>query len=186
MELRKTMIPGCYELLPRVLVDTRGRFVKTFNVEQFAALGLRTDWVEEYYSVSVKGVLRGFHFQLPPHDHDKLVYCANGQVLDVVLDLRIGSPSFGKHCTFDLNVDAANIVYVPKGCAHGFYTLSDQALMMYKVTSVYAPDADAGICWCSAGVAWPDAAPQISARDASFPALSQFSSPFRYEGRAGE
>ena len=147
---------------------------------------LRTDWAEEYYSVSVKGVLRGFHFQLPPHDHDKLVYCPSGQVLDVVLDLRTGSPSFGKHCIFDLNGDMANVLYIPKGCAHGFFTRSDQALMMYKVTSVYAPDADAGILWSSAGVTWPDVTPQISARDASFPALSQFCSPFRYVGGADE
>lgn len=182
MEMRDTQIPGCYELLPRVMRDQRGSFVKTFHAEQFSALGLRTAWAEEYYSLSYRGVLRGLHFQLPPHDLDKIVYCPSGRVLDVVLDLRVGSPAFGRHCTFDLNCEVANMIYIPKGCAHGFYTISDQALMCYKVSAVYAPEADTGILWSSAGVDWPGAEPLISPRDASFPMLQQFDSPFRHDG----
>lgn len=182
MELRKTIIPGCYELLPKVLRDSRGSFVKTFHADHFAELGLEINWLEEYYSVSAKGVLRGFHFQLPPHDLDKIVYCPNGRVFDVVLDLRIGSPSYGRHCSFDLNSDAANIIYIPKGCAHGFYTLSDQALMMYKVNAVYTPAADTGILWSSVGVVWPDHNLLISGRDAGFKPFAEFISPFTWSG----
>lgn len=181
MEVVNTEIPGCFELLPKVLRDSRGCFVKTFHSEVFNKYGLRTSWAEEYYSISSQGVLRGLHFQLPPYDHDKIVYCPAGQVLDVVLDLRVGSPSFCRHAQFELNGDKANIIFIPKGCAHGFYTLSDQALMVYKVSTVYAPAADAGVLWSSAGIAWPDDDPKISARDASFPALSHFNSPFNYD-----
>jgi dTDP-4-dehydrorhamnose 3,5-epimerase len=165
----ETAIPGCFELQPRKLDDARGSFVKTFHCTAFAELGLATDWREEYYSVSGKGVLRGLHFQAPPHDHAKLVYCVSGSVLDAVLDMRTGSPSYGCHALLELSAEKANMLYIPKGLAHGFYTLSDKATMMYKVTTVYAPAADSGVLWSSAGIPWPDTSPLISERDSSFP-----------------
>jgi dTDP-4-dehydrorhamnose 3,5-epimerase len=183
MELRETSLPGCYELIPPVFKDNRGSFVKTFHAGLFREKGLHTDWQEEYYSVSGKGVLRGMHFQLPPHDHDKIVYCPVGEVLDVVLDLRRGSPSFGRHAAISLNSERANMLYIPKGCAHGFYTVSDHAMMMYKVSTVYAPESDTGILWSSAGIPWPCTVPVVSARDAGFATLDQFASPFIFHER---
>jgi dTDP-4-dehydrorhamnose 3,5-epimerase len=174
-------VDGCYELVPRKMEDDRGLFVKTFHRDAFAEQGLETEWQEEYYSVSRKGVLRGLHFQLPPHDHVKLVYCPSGTVLDAVLDLRIGSPTYGCHAMVELSARKANMVYIPKGVAHGFYTLSDEAIMIYNVSSVYAPHADVGLLWNSAEIPWPDREPLLSPRDRAFPRFSDFTSnPFRY------
>jgi len=177
----ETAIADCFELSPRKMQDERGLFVKTFHRPAFEEHGLETDWREEYYSVSRKGVLRGLHFQLPPHEHAKLVYCSFGAVLDAVLDLRVGSPTFGRHALIELSADRANMIYIPKGLAHGFYAVSDMATMMYKVSTVYAPEADAGILWNSAGIPWPDRDPVISLRDRGFPGFREFTdNPFRY------
>ncbi len=179
----ETAIAGCYEILPKVVGDTRGSFVKTFHAETFSNYGLCTDWPEEYFSISRRGVLRGLHFQTPPHHHDKLVYCVEGAVLDAVVDLRKGSPSFGNHLVLELTADKANMLYIPNGIAHGFYVVSDSATMMYKVSSMYAPEHDTGIRWNSAGIGWPDAKPIVSARDAGLPAFCAFESPFDLRGR---
>ena len=181
MRVEQTSIPGCYQLLPQVMKDKRGNFVKTFHKKVFAKYGLVTEFAEEYYSVSHKGVLRGMHFQIPPHDHFKLVYCLAGKVLDVIIDLRIGSPTFCKHVVFELSAEQGNMLYIAPGMAHGFYALTDDAIMQYKVTTVYAPEHDGGIRWDSAGVIWPpDSAPIISVRDRGFPLLADFQSPFRF------
>jgi dTDP-4-dehydrorhamnose 3,5-epimerase len=175
----ETIIPGCFELIPRKMGDARGCFVKTFNRDAFEENGLERDWHEEYYSVSRKGVLRGLHFQLPPHDHVKLVYCTAGEVLDAVVDLRVGSPMFGKHILVRLNAITTKMVYIPKGCAHGFYTVSDTATMVYKVSTVYAPAHDAGLLWDSVGIPWPDGNPIMSDRDKALPPFAFFTSnPF--------
>lgn len=174
MHMQPTTIPGCFEIIPEIFTDKRGSFVKTFHRNLFDKQGLETDWREEYYSISRKGVLRGLHFQLPPHDHAKLVYCMSGEVLDVVLDLRIKSHTYGKYEMFQLNGSAAHMIYIPKGCAHGFYTLSELATMMYKVSTVYAPDHDAGVLWNSVGIPWPDGKPIISDRDNTFPTFEKF------------
>lgn len=165
---KDTAIPGCYELLPNVHTDERGKFVKTFHLDDFESLGLRTDFKEEYFSVSRKGVLRGLHFQKPPHDHVKMVYCVEGNVFDAVLDLRKASPTYGKNISFELSGEKCNVLYLPKGVAHGFYTMSTSAIMMYKVTAVYSPGHDSGIMWNSAGIAWPCNSPAISERDSKF------------------
>lgn len=181
MNLKSTTIPGCFEIIPNVFTDDRGSFVKTFHSDLFAQHGLEVDWREEYYSTSHKGVLRGLHFQLPPHDHAKVVYCTSGEVFDVVLDLRVGSPAYGTHAIFQLGAAKANMIYIPKGCAHGFYTLSEQATMMYKVSTVYAPAHDGGLLWSSVGVPWPDNQPTMSERDKAFPTLAEFTlNPFTY------
>lgn len=181
MEIKKTKIPGCYEILPKILKDERGHFVKTFQKDIFQKSGLETDFVEEYYSVSRKCVLRGLHFQVPPADLVKVVYCVAGQVLDAVVDLRVGSPTYGQHQIFEMSSEKANMVYIPRGLAHGFYVLSDSAIMLYKVTSLYSSEHDAGILWNSVGIQWSDQAPIISKRDSGFPSLSNFVSPFFYD-----
>ena len=180
MNVQETEIPGCFEIIPNILKDGRGCFIKTFHQQLFEQHGLETDWREEYYSTSRKGVLRGLHFQLPPHDHEKLVYCTSGAVIDVVIDLRTGSPMYGRHALFQLDATAARIIYIPKGCAHGFYVVSDTAIMMYKVSSIYAPESDAGILWNSLDIPWPDHAPVLSVRDAGFPSFDDFESPFKW------
>jgi dTDP-4-dehydrorhamnose 3,5-epimerase len=180
LEKVATAIPGCYELRPPVSADARGTFVKTFERDWFERNALRTDWAEQYYSVSRKGVLRGLHFQLPPHDHAKLVVCTAGEVLDAVVDLRVGSPTFGRHVCIALSAAHGNMAYLDPGLAHGFYTLSESATLLYNVTSAYASSHDSGIRWDSAGIAWPGSAPQLSDRDRAFAPLAEFASPFRY------
>ena len=178
MNIIKTTIPGCFELQPLVLKDERGTFVKTFRKDIFDKHDLTTDFTEEYYSCSKKGVLRGFHFQLPPHDHVKIVYCVSGTIMDAIIDLRKDLPTCGQHAVFELSGEKANALYLEKGIAHAFYVMSKFAIVMYKTTTVYAQEHDAGILWDSAGVLWPDDTPVLSRRDKNFTPLSQFQSPF--------
>lgn len=180
-ELKPSRITGCFELQPKVLEDARGRFVKVFHEHAFAAHGLETNFAEEYYSVSHKNVIRGMHFQSPPMDHVKMVYCVQGEVLDVVLDLRLDSPTYGQYDLFELSAAKANSIYIPKGMAHGFCVLSEQAIMVYKVGMVYSPQHDAGVLWDSAGILWPIQKPILSVRDMSFTKFDDFLSPFNYE-----
>jgi dTDP-4-dehydrorhamnose 3,5-epimerase len=135
--------------------------------------------VQPALTVSAKGVLRGLHFQLPPHDHAKLVYCTAGEVMDVAVDLRVDSPTFRQFVCLTLSADQGNMIYLPPGLAHGFYTLSDSATLVYNVTTVYAPSHDAGIRWDSVGIPWPDQDPRVSERDHGFVAMEVFDSPFR-------
>jgi dTDP-4-dehydrorhamnose 3,5-epimerase len=160
--------------------DPRGSFVKTFHRPWFVDHGMAADFVEEYFSVSKRGALRGLHFQTPPHDHTKLVYCVQGSIIDAVLDLRVGSPTYGQHALFSLTGEDGRVIYVPPGLAHGFYATSEQAIVVYNVTSVYDASADSGVLWSSAGIPWPTDTPILSVRDSGFPPLSEFSSPFEY------
>jgi dTDP-4-dehydrorhamnose 3,5-epimerase len=178
MEITELEIDGCYLVKPRIFTDSRGRFVKPVVATRLNALGLRSDFVEQYYSSSAAGVIRGMHFQLPPHQHCKLVYCVAGSVTDVVLDLRKGSDTYGRHLAVRLDADNAHAVYMPAGIAHGFIAMGEPALMIYNVTSEYAPEHDAGIRWNSFGFDWNNYDPIISRRDRDFPSWSNFDSPF--------
>lgn len=181
MELAETTLPGCYLVRCDGMQDERGRFVKTYHAGKFTELGLRTDWREEYYSISARGVLRGMHFQIPPANHVKIAYCVAGQVLDVVVDLRVGSRTFGQCASFLLSAADANSVYIPSGLAHGFVSLRDQSVMQYKVTTAHTPERDSGILWNSFGFDWPISDPILSRRDARHPRLEDFQSPFNYQ-----
>jgi dTDP-4-dehydrorhamnose 3,5-epimerase len=186
MKIYKTTIPGLLRIEPFKTDDGRGSFVKVFHETDFVRGALATGFVEEYYTISRSSVLRGLHFQLPPHDHVKLVCCMGGKVLDVILDVRKGSPTFGKHEAFELSGEHAGMLYIPSGMAHGFYVLEAPAIMLYKVTTVYSPDHDSGIRWDSAGIVWPDSDTVMSERDRSLPRLADFDSPFRFgEGTVG-
>lgn len=178
MELIPTVLEGCFEVRPFCIKDVRGTFVKTYQSHLFKGLGLPTDWREEYYSSSHRGVIRGMHFQSPPYDHEKLVYCMQGRVLDVVVDLRKGSSTYGSHVAVELDASCGHGLMIPKGMAHGFLALSEEALMAYKVTSAYEPSSDMGIRWDSFGLDWGIDSPIISARDASHPTFTEFQSPF--------
>lgn len=180
MDIEDTEIPGCYVLQAKVLEDQRGSFVKTFHAPHFKALGLRTDWREEYFTVSSKNVIRGMHFQSPPEDHAKAVFCLTGEVLDVVVDLRRGSPTFALALSFTLSGENGRGLYLPTGCAHGFMSVSDTSGMYYKVTSAYSPDHDSGISWDSIGFDWGAHEPILSDRDRKHQSMADFDSPFEF------
>lgn len=181
MKAHDTGLAGCRTIDLDVRPDPRGWFMKTFHADAFETLGLRADWRESYVSLSEAGVLRGMHFQTPPAAHAKLAFCVAGEVLDVVVDLRLGSPTYGKHRAFRLSPQAGKAVYMPTGFAHGFVSLSDASLMCYMVTSVYAAEQDAGIAWDSFGFDWPIDDPRLSERDRRHPPLGSFASPFRFD-----
>jgi dTDP-4-dehydrorhamnose 3,5-epimerase len=179
-----TDIPGVMELRPRLYEDMRGRFVKVFHRESFLAAGLQADYAEEYYSVSRRAVIRGLHFQVPPMDHVKLVYCVQGLIQDAVVDLRLGSPTYGQYALTELSAEAGNVLYVPPGLAHGFCTLSEMAVVVYKASTVHSPDHDCGVLWNSLGIPWASEQPILSDRDQSFLPLGVFASPFIYGAAA--
>jgi dTDP-4-dehydrorhamnose 3,5-epimerase/CDP-3, 6-dideoxy-D-glycero-D-glycero-4-hexulose-5-epimerase len=177
MKILDELLPGCFLIQPFVFEDARGAFVKTYHQGQCEALGISLALREEFYSVSHRGVVRGMHFQLPPHAHDKLVYCPAGAVRDVLLDLRRG-PGFGKVAAVELTGRNRLQVFIPKGIAHGFMSLQDDSVMVYKTTTVHAPESDAGIRWDSFGFEWESTGPNVSQRDANHPALGDLDSPF--------
>jgi dTDP-4-dehydrorhamnose 3,5-epimerase len=180
MKVVPTSIVGCLELKTAVHRDARGSFVKTYQETTFREIGLPTVWSEDFTSVSARTVLRGLHFQTPPFDHDKLVTCLAGRILDVVLDLRKGSPTFGQHQIFELSGDSGTLLFIPSGLAHGFLALTEGAVVSYKVTSEYSSIHDQGVRWDSCGISWPVPSPVVSVRDASFPRFSEFQTPFIY------
>jgi dTDP-4-dehydrorhamnose 3,5-epimerase len=177
----KTSIPGCYVIRPWRHLDERGLFVKTFHAEAFRELGLETDFREDFYSVSRKGVLRGMHFQRPPYQQAKLVHCVKGRILDAVVDLRNDSQNFGALETLELSDENGWVLYLPPGVAHGFYVLSDEAITAYRVTMEYCPEADSGVRWNSCGIDWPTNSPIISARDSGLPNLDDVRNLFTCE-----
>lgn len=181
MKIEETKLKGCYEITSNAFKDDRGIFVKTFHNEYFKKNNLQTEYKEEYFSTSYKGVLRGLHFQLPPFDHVKLVYCISGSVLDAVVDLRKGSPTYGRYELFRLSPQMGKIILIPRGMAHGFYVLSKEASMVYNVSEVYSPTHDSGIRWDSVGIPWPNQNPNVSVRDKQFPSFSEFISPFEFK-----
>ncbi len=172
--------PGTHLLKPKCFEDNRGNFVKTFHSGVFAELGIGFNPVEEFYSTSRKGVLRGMHFQVPPHEHDKLVYCIRGRVLDVVLDLRKSSKTYGQSYGNEISAQNQLIFFIPKGVAHGFVSLEEDSVLVYKTTTTHAPSHDIGVHWNTFGFVWPTLTETslISARDRQFPALDEFQTPF--------
>lgn len=179
MDAFPTDIAGVFELRGRVFTDHRGTFVKTFHEGRFRELGMNTVWRELFWSSSTRGVIRGLHFQTPPSDHAKLVACVTGAVWDVAVDLRRTSPTYGRHIARELTAGNGVQLYLPRGTAHGFLALSEGAVVCYAVETGHDPAADRGLRWDSCGIPWPlDGAPTVSARDAAFPGLAGFESPF--------
>ena len=178
MKKIETPIDGCFELQPNIFKDERGRLVKTFHEPSFLGLNLDTDFKEEYYSASIKGVLRGLHFQSPPHDHVKCVTCISGKIFDVVVDLRKKSPTYKQYFSIELDADKGNMLYIPKGLAHGFYALSENVIFLNRTTTVYEPSCDTGIKWDSCGIQWPNLTPILSDKDNQMVSLDDFKSPF--------
>jgi dTDP-4-dehydrorhamnose 3,5-epimerase len=179
-ELRDLKIPGCCVIQPQVIQDYRGRFVKIFHEPSYIARGLEVNFKEEFYSHSRKDVVRGMHFQMPPCSHVKVVYCVSGEVFDVVLDLRRGSPTYGQFDVVNLSSDTGDCIYIPKGVAHGFLSLTNNTILVYKLTTIYEPSFDCGVAWNSFGLEWPTHEPILSERDQALTPLSHFESPFEY------
>lgn len=177
-KITPSKLDGCFEIEFNKLKDNRGHFTKTFNVELFEQLGVNMPIEEEYFTFSTKNVFRGLHFQIPPKAIDKIVYCVNGRVNDYVVDLRKNSPTFGQYVCFELDGETPKAVFVPVGFAHGFYVLSDSALMQYKVSKVFDKDCDTGIAYSSFEFAKAIVNPIISDRDKTFVSFNEFNSPF--------
>lgn len=146
MQIRETSIAGLVELTPRVFHDDRGMFFESYNEQIFKQLGLPTNFVQDNQSFSKKGVVRGLHFQKAPFAQGKLVRVISGKVLDVAVDIRPESPTFGKHEIFELSSEKNNIAYVPEGFAHGFVALED-SIFSYKCTNIYNKESESGILW---------------------------------------
>ena len=181
MEITALKFPGCLKLIPKSIHDDRGVFVKTFEEPEYTRRGLRTDFVERFFSASLKHVVRGLHFQIPPHEHLKTVTCAYGTIMDVIVDLRLGSPTYGQIEVVELDGARGCVLYLPPGIAHGFLTRSDVSVVSYAVTRAHSPSHDMGIRWDSIPLDWGVESPIISERDRSLPMLSQFETPFRYQ-----
>lgn len=178
MQFEHEILPGAWVVRLKRFADARGTFVKTYARSVFGAHAAgRFEMAEEFYSLSQRDVVRGMHFQLPPHDHAKLVYCAAGAVEDVLLDLRRGL-GYGCVATVTLDAEAPTLVFIPSGVAHGFRSLVDASLMVYKTSTEHAPSHDAGIRWDSFGFDWRCDAPVLSERDRAHPPLAAFASPF--------
>ncbi len=173
MEIKKYS-EGLFEFVPKVHSDLRGKFIKTFSYDFLKNLNLSFDLAEEFYSISNKNVLRGLHFQIPPFDHIKIVYCISGMVLDVVVDLRHKSKTFGKVFSFELTSEKSNVLYIDRGFAHGFYSLDNNSVMLYKTSTVYSPCHDSGILWNSINFKWPSKSPILSDRDKRFETFEEF------------
>ena len=170
---------GIFSITKNIIGDNRGYLERLFCHHELKSWEKRPISQVNTTFTQKKGSVRGLHFQRPPMDHIKMVYCVQGQVMDVVVDLRVGSPTYGQHAVFELSAVKGSCIYIPKGTAHGFCALSENTVMVYKVSTVYSPEYDAGILSDSLGIAWPTNEPIMSARDRSFPTFTQFESPFQ-------
>lgn len=174
-------LPGCYRVQLPCFYDDRGILVKALQRSAFEERGLECDFNESFYTESGENVLRGMHFQTPPADHAKLVYCVSGAICDIALDLRLGSPTFGEHETYQLSAEARGAIYLARGIAHGFVVRKAPSVVVYQVSSEHCAAHDRGIHWDSFGAAWPESAPVVSARDQGLVPFAKFRSPFRFE-----
>ncbi|MFC6221787.1 dTDP-4-dehydrorhamnose 3,5-epimerase [Hymenobacter artigasi] len=181
MEVKKFPLAGLIEFTPRVFADDRGVFFETFCERLMAEAGADAQWVQDNQSNSKKGVLRGLHFQRPPHAQAKLVRVGQGRAFDVAVDLRRDSPTYGQHQMVELSASKANMLYIPAGFAHGFMALEDNTIFIYKCSDYYAPATEGGLRWDDADLAinWgTEVHPLVSGKDNELPAFKDFVSPF--------
>ena len=184
VEVKKTALNAVLKFMPKRFGDDRGFFEETWSARDLKAEGVDLNFVQDNHSYSAPvGTLRGLHFQAPPHAQDKLVRCTRGVIFDVAVDIRVGSPTYGKWVGEELSRENGKQLLVPKGFLHGFLTLAPDTEVQYKCTDYYAQECDGGVRWDSLGIAWPLAlgqAPVLSPKDASAQGFADFSSPFRY------
>ncbi|MBN1643149.1 MAG: dTDP-4-dehydrorhamnose 3,5-epimerase [Anaerolineae bacterium] len=181
-QFERLAIPDLILVHARHSADSRGLFLETYKHSAFAANGIAERFVQDNQSRSMRGVLRGLHFQKPPQAQGKLVRVLRGEVYDVAVDIRRGSPTFGQWLGVQLSEERFEMLYVPPGFAHGFCALSELVDLAYKVTAEYAPQLEAGIVWNDPqiGIAWPIADPILSSRDAALPTLADADLGFVY------
>ncbi len=181
-------IKGLYEIQSKAFCDTRGYLIECYSERDFFEAGLKVKFVQDNQTMSKKGVLRGLHFQTY-HTQGKLIHPIKGRVYDVAVDLRSGSPSFGKYYGVILDAEKQNMFYIPEGFAHGFYVLSDEAIFTYKCTDFYDPKGEGGLMWNDPllGVNWqavaPDAQPLLSEKDGKHPAFDPTKKYFDLTGK---
>ena len=185
MNVELTELPGVLIITPRVFQDARGFFFESYNFAQFRMHGIDTIFVQDNHSRSIRDTLRGLHFQLPPMAQDKLVRCVHGAIWDVAVDIRVGSPTFGRWVGVELSAENYRQLYVPGYFAHGFCVLSDEAEVLYKAGAVYSPMQERGIAWDDPQLAitWPVTEPLLSDRDRGAPSLADYlaATPLVYE-----
>lgn len=189
MKIEETALPGVLILTPARFADDRGFFSESWNRQRMAEAGIDIDFVQDNHSLSRrKGTVRGLHFQIPPHAQAKLVRCARGALLDVVVDIRRGSPCYGKWVAVELSAENGRQALVPEGCAHGFVTLCDETEIVYKCSDYYAPDCDRALQFDDPeiGIDWGITRERalLSEKDAAAPALRDLDSPFVWEAAA--
>jgi dTDP-4-dehydrorhamnose 3,5-epimerase/CDP-3, 6-dideoxy-D-glycero-D-glycero-4-hexulose-5-epimerase len=177
-DIQSISLEGAYLLTLSASQDARGTFVKTFHDTTLQEAGINFRLKESYFSASKKDVLRGMHFQLPPHQHSKIVFCPYGAILDVIVDLRKGSVTYGQYYAHELSEQNHMAYYIPEGFAHGFKSLTEGAITYYLVSSEYSKEHDTGILYNSIGFDWRVENPIVSERDLSFAGLVEFESPF--------
>lgn len=182
MDVIKTDIEGVVIIEPRVFADSRGYFFESYSKREFDEKVRPVGFVQDNESMSTRGVMRGLHFQRPPFTQSKLVRCVKGRVLDVAVDIRKGSPTYGRHVAVELSEDNHRQFFVPRGFAHGFAVLSEVAVFQYKCDNYYHPEADGGVSIVDAslGIDWQidPAAVILSDKDLRHPLLRDFDSPF--------
>jgi dTDP-4-dehydrorhamnose 3,5-epimerase len=183
VDVTSLSLPEIRLVTPKVLRDARGLFCETFNARALAAAGIVANFVQDNHSLSSpKGVVRGLHFQTPPHAQAKLVRVARGSIFDVAVDVRVGSPTYGRHASAVLSAANWQQLWIPEGFAHGFCTLEPDTEVLYKVTGFYAPECDRGLKWDDPALAipWPVApeAAMLSAKDRQHPPLADLKSGF--------
>jgi len=178
MKIEEAYIEGLKIIHLDKFSDNRGSFLKVFNFEFFKENCFRTDFKESYFSVSNKNVIRGMHFQIPPFENVKIVYLNQGRIIDVVLDIRKNSKTYGQYFTTEISHNNPILIYIPIGCAHGFLSLEDNTIVSYIQTSIYDSKSDQGVRWDSFKMNWAIINPIISDRDYSFKRFSDFENPF--------
>ena len=186
MKAEPTSLPDVIRLTPRRLTDARGYFIETFRLSKFHEVtGLNIEFVQENQSLSLKAnTIRGLHYQGPPNGQGKLVRCLQGSILDVAVDIRRGSPSFGQSVSVNLNAQNDSQIWMPAGFLHGFRTLEDNTIVSYKCTHGYAPESEGAILWNDPDLAidWGIKAPQsVSEKDLNASFFADFTSPFEYK-----
>jgi dTDP-4-dehydrorhamnose 3,5-epimerase len=176
MQIEETPLPCVRLITPTVYRDARGFFMESYRRDALLEAGIDDDFVQDNHSRSVYRTLRGLHFQLPPAGQSKLVRVVQGTIWDVAVDIRVGSPTFGRWFGAELSAENCQELYIPVGFAHGFCVLSPSADVLYKAGHVYSRDHEKGILWCDPTLAipWPIAAPTLSARDEAAPPLSAY------------
>ncbi len=183
MQIKPLRLPGTFEIIPTLRQDERGYFTRTYDINIWREYGLTEAWLQENESLSVqKGTLRGLHFQRPPYAETKLVRVVTGAILDVFVDLRCGSPTYGQWDSIELSGKNHRMAYIPRGFAHGFCSLTDNAMLLYKVDNFYSAEAEGGLHWKdqTLNIAWPDGEHILSAKDSSLGGWETFDSSFNY------